>query len=234
MLNKHFCVTARTPMSVPLKRVTWPVSLALLCPLGLGAEDMGKLSGNILSHAESPCLVAWFSPFLPTPVLPLPEILWGILLMWMCLALGKSGFWNANPFLFLGQPVTEHFRILCSNTLDGKIFTIKKNVTALEASLYTISALSLKRCNIILEHTSPQKLYFCWFFAFMWCLFGNTRKGLAEIIGVAGTDSFLGWTSSSRRVGKRSDKRFCNTNPPTGAKSRSPFLASSPLMWVWM
>lgn len=51
----------------------WPgLSVWHFCALGLGAEGMVKLSGNILSHAETPCLVAQFSPFLPAPVLPLP------------------------------------------------------------------------------------------------------------------------------------------------------------------
>lgn len=37
----------------------------------------------------------------------------------------------------------------------------------------------------------------------------------SENIGVAGTDSFLGWPSNLRRVGKRSDKGSCTRNPPT-------------------
>lgn len=76
----------------------------------------------------------------------------------------------------------------------------------------------------------------------MWCLFlkfGNSRRvwiviSSSENIGVAGTDSFLCWPSNLRRVGKRSDKGSCTRNPPTGAKSRSSFLASRPLIWVWM
>lgn len=57
MLNKHFCISARTPMFVPPEA---GCSLAVwhFYVLGLGAEGVGKLSRNKLSHAEALCLVA--------------------------------------------------------------------------------------------------------------------------------------------------------------------------------
>lgn len=57
MLNKHFCISARTPVFVP-PEVRHSLAVWPFCVLGLGAEDVGMLSRNKLSHTEGLCLVA--------------------------------------------------------------------------------------------------------------------------------------------------------------------------------
>lgn len=178
------------PLRYSLRKPRVFLAVWAFCGLGLDAEDLGKLSGNKLGHAV-PNLVAWF----PLPQRQHLRVVVSPHSVNVCEngateALGKSDFWNVNPFLSLGQPHAEQLRSCgCSCRLGGKKHLQLKKYRCFGDILLHHQCLKLRKMRqalswsaLALVHYFPLELFF--FFAFMWCLSlkaGNTRRGCIVI-----------------------------------------------------